>query len=86
MTENETKTTKNKTKPKINYREAIILWVIAALFMIMGTSTKSYVFEILAVIMIIFGYIIATWDRLFSKTNIEEEIEQKEEDKNGQNV
>ena len=78
MIENETKTTKNKTKPKINYREATILWVAAAILLIIGTSTKSYVFEIVAIIMIIFGYIIAMWDRIFSKTNKEE---QKEETK-----
>jgi len=77
MTENETKTTKNKTKPKINYREAIILWVGAAILLIIGTSTKSYVFEILAIIMIIFGYIIAMWDRLFQKTNKEEETKKE---------
>jgi membrane-bound ClpP family serine protease len=78
MTENETKTIKSKTKPKINYREAIILWVGAAILLIIGTSTKSYVFEILAIMMIVFGYIIAMWDRIFSKTNNEE---QKEETK-----
>lgn len=77
MTENMTKTTKNKTKPKINYREAIILWVGAAILLIIGTSTKSYVFEILAITMIIFGYIIAMWDRLFPKTNKEEEIKKE---------
>jgi len=77
MTENETKTTKNKTKPKINYREAIITWVAAAILLIIGTSTKSYVFEILAIIMIIFGYIIAMWDRLFPKTNKEEETKKE---------
>jgi membrane-bound ClpP family serine protease len=77
MIENETKTTKNKTKPKINYREAIIIWVGAAILLIIGTSTKSYVFEILAIIMIIFGYIIAMWDRLFPKTNKEEEIKKE---------
>ena len=77
MTENETKTTKNKTKPKINYREAIILWVGAAILLIIGTSTKSYVFEILAITMIIFGYIIAMWDRLFQKTNKEEETKKE---------
>jgi hypothetical protein len=77
MTENETRTTKNKTKPKINYREAIILWVAAAILLIIGTSTKSYVFEILAIIMIIFGYIIAMWDRLFPKTNKEEETKKE---------
>ncbi len=78
MIENEAKTIKNKTKPKINYREAIILWVGAAILLIIGTSTKSYVFEILAIMMIVFGYIIAMWDRIFSKTNSEE---QKEETK-----
>ena len=78
MTENETKTIKNQTKPKINYREAIILWVGAAILLIIGTSTKSYIFEIVAIIMITFGYIIAMWDRIFSKTNNEE---QKEETK-----
>ena len=78
MTENETKTIKNETKPKINYREAIILWVGAAILLIIGTSTKSYVFEVLAIIMITIGYIIAMWDRIFSKTNNEE---QKEETK-----
>ena len=72
MIENETKTTKHKTKPKINYREAIIIWVGAAILLIIGTSTRSYVFEILAIVMIIFGYIIAMWDRLFPKTNKEE--------------
>ena len=77
MTENETKTTINKTKPKINYREAIIIWVGAAILLIIGTSTKSYVFEILAITMIIFGYIIAMWDRLFPKTNKEEEIKKE---------
>ena len=77
MTENETKTTKNKTKPKINYREAIILWVGAAILLIIGTSTKSYVFEILAITMRIFGYIIAMWDRLFPKTNKEEETKKE---------
>lgn len=77
MTENETKITKNKTKPKINYREAIIIWVGAAILLIIGTSTKSYVFEILAITMIIFGYIIAMWDRLFPKTNKEEEIKKE---------
>ena len=77
MIENETKTTKNKTKPKINYREAIILWVGAAILLIIGTSTKSYVFEVIAIIMIIFGYIIAMWDRMFSKTNKEEEIKKE---------
>jgi len=77
MTENETKTTKNKTKPKINYREAIIIWVGAAILLIIGTSTKSYVFEILAIAMIIFGYIIAMWDRLFPKTNKEEETKKE---------
>jgi membrane-bound ClpP family serine protease len=77
MIENETKTTKNKTKPKINYREAIIIWVGAAILLIIGTSTKSYVFEILAIIMIIFGYIIAMWDRLFPKTNKEEKIKKE---------
>ena len=77
MTENETKTTKNKTKPKINYREAIILWVGAAILLIIGTSTKSYVFEVIAIIMIIFGYIIAMWDRMFSKTDKEEEIKKE---------
>lgn len=77
MTENMTKTTKNKTKPKINYREAIILWVGAAILLIIGTSTKSYIFEILAITMIIFGYIIAMWDRLFPKTNKEEEIKKE---------
>jgi flagellar motor component MotA len=66
MIENETKTTKNKTKPKINYREAIIIWVGAAILLIIGTSTKSYVFEILAIIMII-----------FPKTNKEEEIKKE---------
>jgi membrane-bound ClpP family serine protease len=72
MIENEIKTTVNKTKPKINYREALIIWVGAAILLIIGTSTKSYVFEILAITMIIFGYIIAMWDRLFPKTNKEE--------------
>jgi membrane-bound ClpP family serine protease len=72
MIENEKKTTVNKTKPKINYREALIIWVGAAILLIIGTSTKSYVFEILAITMIIFGYIIAMWDRLFPKTNKEE--------------
>ena len=77
MIENETKTTKNKTKPKINYREAIIIWVGAAILLIIGTSTRSYVFEILAIVMIIFGYIIAMWDRLFPKTNKEEETKKE---------
>jgi membrane-bound ClpP family serine protease len=72
MIENEKKTNVNKTKPKINYREAIIIWVGAAILLIIGTSTKSYVFEILAITMIIFGYIIAMWDRLFPKINKEE--------------
>lgn len=77
MIENEKKTTVNKTKPKINYREAIIIWVGAAILLIIGTSTKSYVFEILAITMIIFGYIIAMWDRLFPKINKKEEIKKE---------
>ena len=77
MTENETRPNENKTKPKINYREAIIPWVGAAILMIIGASTKSYVFEIVAILMIIFGYIIAMWDRLFPKTNKEEETKKE---------
>lgn len=82
MTENVTKTIENKTKPKLNYREAIICWVGAVILIVIGTSTKSYVFEILAIIMIMFGYIIATWDRLFSKTNKEEQKEETKKEEN----
>jgi membrane-bound ClpP family serine protease len=77
MTETETKTIKKQMKPKLNYREAIICWVGAVILIVIGTSTKSYVFEILAIIMIIFGYIIAMWDRLFQKTNKEEETKKE---------
>jgi hypothetical protein len=39
-------------------KEAIICWIIAAILIIIGTSTERYTFEILAIIMIVFGYVL----------------------------
>ena len=40
-------------------KEVIICWLIAALLIIAGTSTDTYIFEILAIIMLVFSYIIS---------------------------
>ena len=39
-------------------KEFIICIIIASIFVIIGTSTKTYIFEVLAIVMIVLGYLI----------------------------
>jgi len=45
----------------------IACWAIGVILIIFGTATEKYTFEIFAVLMFVFGYVLADWDHLFPK-------------------
>jgi hypothetical protein len=58
------------TKKKFKITKlAVTCWLLGVAFLLMGTGFRSYFFEAIAVLMFLFGYVIADWDDLFSGTN-----------------
>jgi hypothetical protein len=57
-------------------KEVIACWIIGAILIFFGTSVENYIFEILAVIVITIGFVLAIfWEDLFKV----KESEQKKE-------
>jgi hypothetical protein len=58
-------------------KEIIACWVIGAILIFFGTSVESYIFEILAVIVIAIGFVLAIfWEDLFKVKETEQKKEQ----------
>jgi hypothetical protein len=67
---------KKVEKMKIT-KEIIACWVIGAILIFFGTSVESYIFEILAVIVIAIGFVLAIfWEDLFKVKETEQKKEQ----------
>jgi hypothetical protein len=44
----------------------IVCWILGIIFILFGTATEKYTFEIFAIFFFVISYILADWDHLFS--------------------
>ena len=58
-------------------KEVIACWIIGAILIFFGTSVESYIFEVLAIVVIAVGFVLAIfWEDLFKVKEIEQKKEQ----------
>ena len=58
-------------------KEVIACWIIGAILIFFGTSVESYIFEVLAVIVIAIGFVLAIfWEDLVKVKETEQKKEQ----------
>ena len=52
-------------------KESIMLWILAVFLIFAGIEVESYILEAIAILLIIFGYVLADSENLFGKPKTE---------------